>query len=68
MNKVLDVKASIMNCPDMPLKTGYLVARLVDSVLWYYGFYPTAERALSIAVELGNGVVFGVLSQEGEEK
>lgn len=35
----------------------YIVARLVDTELWYYGTYPTAVRAKEVASELGNGVV-----------
>ena len=64
-NKVIDAKVNIMNCPDKPLKTGYLVARVIDSLLWYYGLYDTMDRAAEVAVELGNGVVLGVLGQKG---
>lgn len=65
-NRVLDVKVSIMNCPEQPLKTGYLVARVVDSLLWYYGIYNTMDKAAEVAVELGNGIVMGFINKEGE--
>lgn len=38
----------------------FMVARLVDTELWYYGFYYTMEKALEVAQELGNGLVFEV--------
>ena len=38
-------------------ETGFIVARLVDSELWYYGVYETQERAEEVAEALGNGVV-----------
>lgn len=66
MNKVIDVKVCVMNCPDKPLRTGYLVARVSDAVLWYYGTYDTADRAAEVAVELGNGVVLGYIAKEEE--
>ena len=36
---------------------GFIVARLVDCELWYYGVYETQERAEEVAEALGNGVV-----------
>ena len=36
---------------------GFIVARLVDGELWYYGVYETQERAEEVAQALGNGVV-----------
>lgn len=36
---------------------GFIVARLVDCDLWYYGVYETQERAEKVAEALGNGVV-----------
>ena len=36
---------------------GFIVARLVDCDLWYYGVYETQERAEEVAEALGNGVV-----------
>lgn len=64
MNKVINAKLCVMNCPDKALKTGYLVARVVDSVLWYYGLYDTMDKAATVAVEIGNGIVLGVLAKE----
>ena len=36
---------------------GFIVARLVDGELWYYGVYETQERAEEVAQTLGNGFV-----------
>lgn len=46
----------VKNAPRTPI-SGFMVARLVDGELWYYGTYPEKERADSVAVEIGNGVV-----------
>lgn len=61
---IINAKASVMNMPDHPLGTGYLVVRLCDMVLWYYGFYDSYERAFKAAGELGNGLVLGVVNKE----
>lgn len=66
--KIIDAKVKVLNMPNKPLKTGYMVAR-VDitagkSDLWYYGLYDSYERANAAAVEIRNGVVLGVLGQE----
>ena len=36
---------------------GYIVARLVDSKLWWYGVYESFKRAEEVANELEKGVV-----------
>ena len=64
MGKVLDVKVCVVNCPDKPLKTGYLVVRVVDLVFWYYGLYDTPDRAAEVAAELENAIVFGYIGEE----
>lgn len=64
MVKALDVKVAVNNCPDKDLGIGYMVARLVDSNLWYYGHYNTMDRAAEVAVALGNGVVLGIYRKE----
>ena len=48
--------ADVKNTP-RTLTNGYMVARAVDGELWYYGTYPEKDRADSVAVEIGNGVV-----------
>lgn len=63
MDRVVDAKVCVMNCPN-ELHTGYMVARLVNSTLWYYGLYDTMERAAKAAVELGNGVVIGIIEEK----
>lgn len=64
MIKALNVKVAVNNCPDKDLGIGYMVARLVDSNLWYYGFYNSMDRAAKVAVELGNGVILGIYRKE----
>ena len=58
----LKVRAFIKNCPVSVIgnEDNVMVARLVDSELWYYGTYATWERAEEVAKELGNGVVLEV--------
>lgn len=67
MDGIVNAKVSVKNLPDKPLGTGYLVVRLFDLVLWYYGFYDSFERALLAADEIGNGIVLGV-DNRGETK
>ena len=63
--RVIVNKVCVMNCPqDKEFGVGYMVVRLVDSMLWYYGFYDTMDRAVNIAVELGNGLVLGIDKKE----
>ena len=61
----------VNNCPVNIIESEdvVMVARLVDSELWYYGMYATWERAEEVAKELGNGVVFEVdeVDMESEE-
>lgn len=63
MDRVIDTKVCVMNCPE-ELHIGYMVARLVNATLWYYGLYNTMERAAEVAVELGNGVILGINKKE----
>ena len=58
----LKVNTFVKNCPVSIIKNEnkVMVARLVDSELWYYGMYATWERAEEVAKELGNGVVLEV--------
>ena len=66
--KIIDAKVKVLNMPNKPLKTGYMVVRADITVgkadLWYYGLYDSYERANEAAVEIRNGVVLGVLGQE----
>lgn len=61
-NAFLKVNTFVKNCPVSIIKSedNIMVARLVDSELWYYGMYATWERAEEVAKELGNGVVLEV--------
>ena len=58
----LTVRTFVKNCPVSIIENEdkVMVARLVDSELWYYGMYDTWERAKEVAKELGNGVVLEV--------
>ena len=67
MDGIVNCKVSVRNLPEHPLGTGYLVVRVFDLVLWYYGFYDSFERALLAADEIGNGIVLGV-DNRGETK
>lgn len=41
-------------------KYGYMVVRVVDCKLWYYGIYEKPEKAAAVAKEIGNGIVLEV--------
>ena len=58
----LKARTFVNNCPVDIIENedNVMVARLVDSELWYYGMYATWERAEEVAKELGNGVVLEV--------
>ena len=59
---VVTVRTFVKNCPLSIIKNEdkVMVARLVDSELWFYGLYATWDRAEEVAKELGNGVVLEV--------
>jgi hypothetical protein len=54
----MKVEIKINNLPKT-MREKWIVARRDDSDarLWYYGNYSTEERALAVALELGNGIV-----------
>ena len=58
----LTVHAFVNNCPFSIIRSEdkVMVARLVDSELWFYGLYATWEKAEQVAKDLGNGVVLEV--------
>ena len=59
------IEAHVNNMPDFegeePGKY-FLVARVDEKTkeLWYYGNYPTEERAYEVAQEIGNGIVLNL--------
>ena len=61
-NAYLKARLFVKNCPVNVIRSGetVMVARLVDSELWYYGLYATWKRAQEVAKELENGVVLEV--------
>jgi hypothetical protein len=62
----LKVRAFVNNCPVSIIRSEdrVMVARLVDSELWFYGLYATWDRAEEVAKELGNGVVLEVETED----
>lgn len=56
MTKVINAKLIINNIPEDET-LGYVVARLFDSYLWYYGNYETQDEAQKVAETFENGVV-----------
>lgn len=58
----LKVRTFVNNCPANIIanEDEIMVARLVDSELWFYGLYATWEKAEQVAKDLGNGVVLEV--------
>ena len=58
----LKIRTFVNNCPSSIIESenNVMVARLVDSELWYYGMYATWERAKEVAQELGNGLILEV--------
>ena len=58
----LKVRIFVNNCPFSIIRSEdrVMVARLVDSELWFYGLYATWDKAEEVAKELGNGVVLEV--------
>ncbi len=65
----MSVKVLILNAPgDLEKRDGFIVARVVDGKFWYYGIYESYTRAMNVAKEIGNGVVFEVGDPEEEEE
>lgn len=50
------VNLIINNSPETN-EPGFIVSRLVDNELWFYGIYPTRERAEEVAEIVGECVV-----------
>ena len=50
----------VNNMPSNRIKDGFLVCRVVDGELWYYGLYDLKDRADKAAAEIGNGIVVEV--------
>jgi len=52
----MTVNLIINNFPETN-EPGFIVSRLVDNELWFYGIYPTRERAEEVAEIVGECVV-----------
>ena len=54
-----DVKfaVEVKNLPKRDSFEAYIVARVCENELWYYGTYAEASRAEYVANEIGNGIV-----------
>lgn len=63
---IIQAEVFVNNCPlnIIDSEATFMVARIVDSELWYYGMYETFERAKSVAKELENGLVLEVKDNE----
>jgi hypothetical protein len=49
-------KINVRNLPDYAKRYMFIVSRLCDGELWFWGAYETKERANEVAKEIG-GVV-----------
>lgn len=63
---IIQAEVFVDNCPlnIIDSEATFMVARIVDSELWYYGMYETFERAKSVAKELENGLALEVKDNE----
>lgn len=63
---IIQAEVFVNNCPlnIIDSEATFMVARIVDSELWYYGMYETFERAKSVAKELENGLALEVKDNE----
>lgn len=52
----MTVNLIINNFPETN-EPGFIVSRFVDNELWFYGIYPTRERAEEVAEIVGECVV-----------
>lgn len=50
----------VNNMPNTRIENGFLVCRVIDGELWYYGLYDLKDRADKAAAEIGNGIVVEV--------
>lgn len=53
--KVTVVGFGITNAPEA-ITEPYIVTRWCEGKLWYYGQYPSEEKAAEVAEFLGNGI------------
>ena len=60
MDEMIFCKAEIKNTPTDRFIHGFMVVRVVDCEMWYYGVYGGRKKAMQAAKEIGNGVVFEV--------
>ena len=47
----------VQNVPDYAFKYDWMVARFADGESWFYGAYPTKERAVEVAIEVNGFIV-----------
>lgn len=50
-------EAEVMNCADYAMDCEFIVARLSENVLWFYGAYNDLSKAREAARKIGSGVV-----------
>lgn len=51
------LSATVVNFSDYALKRKYIVARCAEAELWFYGAWDDKQKAIDVAIEIGNGVV-----------
>ena len=56
----MKVKIKVLNMPKERSEGRFMVVRLCDARLWYYGTYDDESRAIQAALEIGNGLVVEV--------
>ena len=61
-NAIIHGSVFVKNCPVNIIQNEatFMVVRLVDTDLWYYGLYDTQGFANDVAEKLGNGFVIEV--------
>ncbi len=55
----------VNNVPEYATNYAFIVTRLVDGYLWFWGAYDTPERAMEAAESI-DGLI--VINEEGESK
>ena len=62
------IMTTVKNMPSESKYSGYVVARLVDGGLWYWGKWEDYSDAKEVADGFENGMVVGYYVAEGENK
>lgn len=60
MKRELTINLTVNNVPSF-INKPYIVARLENAELWYYGSYISRKNAQEVAEDIGNGLVMELL-------